>query len=84
MASGRSTFARFLSPGSMNVTTHSRLTRAARPVDASGAVNAKNAPTAPWKTAPNAVSHSDHRLSIWNRVLPMLPVNSVTYLPGRS
>ena len=31
-------------------------------VDAAGAVDAQNAPTAPWKTAQNAVSHSDHRL----------------------
>jgi hypothetical protein len=33
-----------------------------RPVEAAGAVDAKNAPTAPWKTAQNAVSHSYHRL----------------------
>jgi hypothetical protein len=30
------------------------------------------------------VSHSYHKASFVNRVLPMLPVNSVTYLPGRS
>jgi len=35
-----------------------------RPVEAAGAVDAKNAPTAPWKTAQNAVSHSYHRLSL--------------------
>jgi hypothetical protein len=29
-------------------------------MDAAGAVDAKNAPTAPWKTAENAVSHSAH------------------------
>jgi len=29
-------------------------------VDAAGAVDAQNAPTAPWKTAQNAVSHSAH------------------------
>jgi hypothetical protein len=29
-------------------------------MDAAGAVDAKNAPTAPWKTAQNAVSHSAH------------------------
>ena len=31
------------------------------PMEAAGAVDAKNAPTAPWKTAQNAVSHSYHR-----------------------
>jgi hypothetical protein len=30
------------------------------------------------------VCHSYHKASFVNRVLPMLPVNSVTYLPGRS
>ena len=29
-------------------------------MDAAGAVDAQNAPTAPWKTAHNAVSHSVH------------------------
>src|SRR5690348_4515597 len=29
-------------------------------MDAAGAVHAQNAPTAPWKTAYNAVSHSAH------------------------
>ncbi len=29
-------------------------------MDAAGAVDAENAPTAPWKTAQNAVSHSAH------------------------
>jgi Integrase core domain len=29
-------------------------------MDAAGAVDAQNAPTAPWKTAENAVSHSAH------------------------
>jgi len=36
-------------------------------MDAAGAVDAQNAPTAPWKTAQNAVSHSahtHHRISI--------------------
>lgn len=32
-----------------------------RPVEAAGAVDAKNAPTAPWKTAKGAVSHSFHK-----------------------
>ena len=31
-----------------------------RRMDAAGAVDAQNAPTAPWKTAQNAVSHSAH------------------------
>jgi hypothetical protein len=30
-------------------------------VEAAGAVDAENAPTAPWKTAKRAVSHSSHR-----------------------
>ena len=29
-------------------------------MDAAGAVDAENAPTAPWKTAQHAVSHSAH------------------------
>jgi hypothetical protein len=29
-------------------------------MDTAGAVDAQNAPTAPWKTAQNAVSHSAH------------------------
>jgi hypothetical protein len=29
-------------------------------MDAAGAVDAQHAPTAPWKTAQNAVSHSAH------------------------
>ena len=29
-------------------------------MDAAGAVDAQNAPTAPWKTAQHAVSHSAH------------------------
>ena len=31
------------------------------PVEAAGAVDAKNAPTAPWKTAKRAVFHSFHK-----------------------
>ena len=31
-----------------------------RRMDAAGAVDPQNAPTAPWKTAQNAVSHSAH------------------------
>ena len=58
-----------------------------RPMEAAGTVDAQNAPTAPWKIAQTAISHSYHRRSHRNRetkVLPMLPVNFVTYLPGRS
>ncbi len=54
-----------------------------RRMDAAGAVDAQNAPTAPWKTAQNAVSHSYHRHShreSGTEVLPMFPVNFVTYL----
>ena len=55
-------------------------------VEAAGAVDAKNASTAPWKTAKNAVSHSYHRplflTSVTQKVLPMFPVNFVTYVPG--
>src|SRR5436309_5726214 len=56
-----------------------------RPVEAAGAVDAKNAPTAPWKTG-RPVSHSYHRLSLLSlvtgKVSPMFPVNFVTYVPG--
>jgi hypothetical protein len=48
-----------------------------RPVEAAGAVDAKNAPTAPWKTG-RPVSHSYHRLFLLftdNR-------KSVTHVPG--
>jgi hypothetical protein len=44
------------------------------PMEAAGAVDAKNAPTAPWKTAQNAVSHSYHR--------PHHRQQSVTHVPG--
>ena len=36
------------------------MTIAPERMDAAGAVDAQNAPTAPWKTAQNAVSHSAH------------------------
>src|SRR2546422_4191756 len=56
-----------------------------RPVEAAGAVDAKNAPTAPWKTG-RPVSHSYHRLFLLSlvpgKVSPMFPVNFVTYVPG--
>jgi hypothetical protein len=60
---------------------------ARRPMEAAGAVDAQNAPTAPWKTAQHAVSHSYHRRShreSGTRVLPMFPVNFVTDVPGCS
>jgi hypothetical protein len=51
-------------------------------MDAAGAVDAQNAPTAPWKTAQNAVSHSAHsqpRYSLKNdgtkREQPSQPVH---------
>jgi hypothetical protein len=60
---------------------------ARQPMEAAGAVDAQNAPTAPWKTAQDAVYHSYHRHSMVDsgtKVLPMFPVNSVTYLAGCS
>ena len=54
-------------------------------MEAAGAVDAKNAPTAPWKTR-RRVSHSYHRHSHQEpgepTVSPMFPVNSVTDVPG--
>ena len=56
-----------------------------RPVEAAGAVDAKNAPTAPWKTG-RPVFHSYHRLFLLSlvtgQVSPMFPVNFVTDVPG--
>ena len=56
-------------------------------MEAAGAVDAKNAPTAPWKTG-RPVSHSYHRLFlpslVTGKVSPMFPVNFVTYVPGCS
>jgi hypothetical protein len=57
---------------------------ARRPMEAVGTVDAQNAPTAPWKTAQNAVSHSYHRRSHREQVLPMFPVYFVTDVPGCS
>ena len=55
-------------------------------VEAVGAADAEHASTAPWKTAKHAVSHRYHRPlffpSVTQKVLPMFPVNSVTYVPG--
>src|SRR2546425_8830418 len=65
---------------SARATTHQK-----RPVEAAGAVDAKNAPTAPWKTG-RPVFHSYHRLFlpslVTGKVSPMFPVNFVTYVPG--
>ena len=65
--------------------SRARPTTRKRPVEAAGAVDAKNAPTAPWKTG-RPVSHSYHRLFLLSRVTgkvsPMFPVNFVTYVPG--
>jgi hypothetical protein len=49
------------------------------PVDAAGAVDAKNAPTAPWTTAQNAVSHRYHRHS--HREPNCYPCSRFTLLP---
>src|SRR5882762_11562877 len=65
---------------SARATTHQK-----RPVEAAGAMDAKNAPTAPWKTG-RPVFHSYHRLSLLSlvtgKVSPMFPVNFVSYVPG--
>jgi hypothetical protein len=52
---------------------------ARRPMEAAGAVDAQNAPTAPWKTAQNAVSHSYHRHS--HREPKCYPCSRLTLLP---
>src|SRR2546425_5119695 len=49
------------------------------PMEAAGAVDAKNAPTAPWKTAQNAVSHSYHRPN--HRQPECYPCSRLTLLP---
>ncbi len=46
-------------------------------VEAAGAVDAKNASTAPWKTAKDAVSHSYHKPLLFPSV-----TQSVTHVPG--
>src|SRR2546428_2249895 len=86
-ASGPFTSAGSWSDDSTNGTTSFEAKMARRPMEAAGTVDAQNAPTAPWKTAQNAVSHSYHRRShreSGNKVLPMFPVNFVTYVPGCS
>ena len=52
---------------------------ARRPMEAAGAVDAQNAPTAPWKTAQHAVSHSYHRHS--HREPKCYPCSRSTLLP---
>jgi hypothetical protein len=52
---------------------------ARRPMEAAGAVDAQNAPTVPWKTAQNAVSHSYHRHS--HREPKCYPCSRLTLLP---
>ena len=47
-------------------------------MEAAGAVDAKNASTAPWKTAKNAVSHTYHRPLF----VTGAPNKSVTHVPG--
>ena len=75
----------FLEPPAPSFLRLARTTNRKRPVEAAGAVDAKNAPTAPWKTG-RPVYHSYHRLFLLSlvtrRVSPMFPVNFVTYVPG--
>ena len=75
----------FLEPSCAVVLSRRATTNRKRPVEAAGAVDAKNAPTAPWKTG-RPVYHSSHRLCLLSlvtrRVSPMFPVNFVTDVPG--
>ena len=48
------------------------------PVEAAAAVDARNASTAPWKTAKNAVSHTYHRPLF----VTGAPNKRVTHVPG--
>jgi len=51
-------------------------------MEAAGAVDATNAPTAPWKTAQNAVFHSYHRHSSRElKVNKCYPCSRLTSLP---
>src|SRR5712691_11191543 len=74
----------FLEPPARSFSPRAR-PQSNRPVEAAGAVDAKNAPTAPWNTD-RPVFHSYHRLSLLSlvtgKVSPMFPVNFVTYVPG--
>jgi hypothetical protein len=75
----------FLEPPAQSISPHAPTTNRKRPVEAAGAVDAKNAPTAPWETG-RPVFHSYHRLClpslVTGRVSPMFPVNFVTDVPG--
>ena len=77
----------FLEPSCAVVLSRRATTNRKRPVEAAGAADAKNAPTAPWETG-RPVFHSYHRLClpslVTGRVSPMFPVNFVTYVPGSS
>jgi len=53
-------------------------------MDAAGAVDAQNAPTAPWKTAQHAVSHSahtHHRLTVKRNEDPTSSTRSTHEIP---
>ena len=52
------------------------------PVEAAGAVDAQNAPTAPWKTRSGRFPQLPQALSSGTKVLPLFPANFVTYVPG--
>jgi len=52
-----------------------------RPMEAAGTVDAQNAPTAPWKTAQNAVSHSYHRRSHRESGTTCYPCSRLTLSP---
>jgi hypothetical protein len=75
----------FLEPPAQSISPRAPTTNRKRPVEAAGAVDAKNAPTAPWETGRPAF-HSYHRLClpslVTGRVSPMFPVNFVTDVPG--
>jgi hypothetical protein len=75
----------FLEPPAQSISPRAPTTNRKRPVEAAGAVDAKNAPTAPWETG-RPVFHSYHRLClpalVTGRVSPMFPVNFVTDVPG--
>jgi hypothetical protein len=53
-------------------------------VEAAAGVEAQNAPTPAWKTHRTGFPQLPQALSSGTKVLPMFPVNFVTYLPGCS
>jgi hypothetical protein len=75
----------FLAPPAQSFCRVARPQIGKGPVEAAGAADAKNAPTAPWETG-RPVFHSYHRLClpalVTGRVSPMFPVNFVTDVPG--